>query len=883
MAINLVDQLKSLIPTFIIDGKDVSKTILVDVNENPVFLKGRAVLRTQEKKLDVYDENGALSQSLSLNDFDDSAILSAIAELNSTVSGHTSSIATLEEDVTGLGVEVSAAKVLAETNEEGLAAVKTTADSADSLSKANKTNLEALGSTVGSQEEAIANNTRDITSNTADISTKANTSDLNNLSDVVDTKADQSALNSVSTVANAADTLSKTNASAISTINSDITDIEDDLATTKGLANKASSDVNNLSVTVGDNSAQIVTNTKNIGDNATAIGTKANQSALDTVSSTATAADTLSKSNASAITGLSSAVDNNTAAIATKASQTELNTVKGTANAADSLSRSNEAKLAGKVSTDSDASVNSLHVKTGNYNSDDNFDLKVNGTNVLSATQSAIYAKKNIVFQGDNALIKGLANAVENKDAMNKQSVEALTNALGGRIDQIAAGAGDESDFITVDGFENLVTENGEDLLERLEELDGDTQCHIAFNTMRASRPAVNTSESRWVMYAFVDSSHPIWKFTPPDDVPLKDGLVTIEHTGDLGVSLRIVTESTILVKTMYYHFGTGNNGKRIDWQVWQPKRKGYEGFNKGQVLTDGDITWSVSSNVRTNMQRLRDAIPNGCTYIGWHSHTSSDNRYRIIAKGSSSDIEGTSGTFIIWRHGGTSSTAGIYINSAMSSAEGWARSYLGNANAWVTFGKQENRTTATRFEGVDKITIPFYEQPPELNLFAMASFNEDMLQLVAKDADGDYPSVGRYGVNWDGTWTRDEAYHTAFYRQESNTYIAFDYGSFKWRKFVAAKQHTFLGQQAVSSSISEFSERSQFPKEGSIYVEFGDLDTLPYEQITQPTIVHDNVAKTSTINFGAKRWGYIEGGGVPDNSGDYPEDGIDPIEEIEP
>jgi hypothetical protein len=508
--------------------------------------------------------------------------------------------------------------------------------------------------------------------------------------------------------------------------------------------------------------------------------------------------------------------------------------------------------------------------------------LSVNGTNVLSATQSALYAKKNIVFQNSNALIKGLGDATEDKDAMNKQSVVSLTNALSTRIDQIAAGAGDESDFVTVDGFAKMLTENGGNLLDRLNELDGDTQCHIAFNEIRAARPAVNTSANKWIMYEFVNANHAIWKFAPATGISLKDGLVSVEHTSDTGVSLRIVTESTILVKTIHYNFGTGSNGRRNDWQMWQPRVKGYEGFNKGQILTDADITWETSSNIRTNMQRLRDAIPNGCMFIGWHNHTSSDNRYRVIAKGSSSDIEGTTGTYMLWRHGGTSSTAGLYINSASTSAEGWTRAYVGSANAWVTFGKQENKSTATRFEGVDKITIPFYEDPPELNLYVIASFTDDLMQTKAIDDDGEYESVGRYGVQWDNTWTRDEAYHTAYYRQASNTYIAYDYAEFKWRKFTAAKQHTFIGQQAVASSVALFSARSQFPSENGVYVSLGNLDSLSYEQITQPTIVHDTASKTSTINFGAARWGYIEGGGVPDTSGDYPDDGYDPLPEIE-
>ena len=246
------------------------------------------------------------------------------------------------------------------------------------------------------------------------------------------------------------------------------------------------------------------------------------------------------------------------------------------------------------------------------------------------------------------------------------------------------------------------------------------------------------------------------------------------------------------------------------------------------------------------------------------------------------STIETTTGVCLIWKHGGDSSVGGIYINTASTDGVGWARIYISSSNGWAAFAKQDNRTVATRFEGVDKITVPFYEEPPELNLFVIASFTNDLLQTKVIDDDGEYLSVGRYGVNWDGTWTRDEAYHTCYYKQSSNTYIAFNYSTLKWNKFVAAKSHESIGLQAVSSLISEFSERSQFPHQGSIYTSFGNLDDLPYEQITQPTIVHDNTAKTSTINFGASRWGYIEGGGVPDTSGEHPEDGMDPIETIE-
>tara|TARA_A200000113_G_C8871903_1_gene357013 strand:+ start:2887 stop:5226 length:2340 start_codon:yes stop_codon:yes gene_type:complete len=778
MTINIADKLKSVIPDTIIDGKDASKTILVDTNENPIFMKNRAVLRTAEKKFDVHDDNGQLSFSIPLNDFDDTEILAAIASINA-------SIEALESDVAEAGTTANNAKSQAELNKEDIVTLTTTANAADTLSKSNQTNLNELSTTVGGNAAAISANAAGIENNTTAISSKTDQTDHDELVTAVGTKADQSSLDTVSATATAADTLSKTNQGDISSITATIGDIESEVLTTKQIAQKANEDVSSLGQTVGANTSQISANTSAIASNETAINSKASQTSLDAVSTTATAADTLSKSNASSITGLNSAVDNNTAAIATKASQTDLNAVSATASAADTLSKSNKT-----------------------------------------------------------------------------------------RIDQIAEGAGDDSDYVSVNGFDGL---NG--ITDLMASLDGDTQCNQFFNALRSARPVANNDAVQWVMWEYVGSNHDIWKFCPPD-ITAKDGLVTVVHKHNTACEISITTSTVILSKQLYFNIGGGDSGLRTDWQQWHPRIKGHAGFNDGQILQHDDISWDVSSNPRTNMQRVRDALPNNCTWIGWHNPNSS-NQYKLVFHGESTNIESTSGIVVIFKRAGASSTGGFYINSA-SGAEGWTRVYLGQANSWAAFSKQDNRSTKARFEGVDKVSLPYYEEPPELALFVIASFSDDLLQTKAIDDDGEYESVGRYGVQWDGTWTRDESYHTAYYRQASNTYIAYDYAEFKWRKFTAAKQHTFLGQQAVASSIALFSPRSQFPDGNGAYVNFGDLDTLAYEQITQPTIVHDTANKTSTINFGAARWGYIEGGGVPDTSGEYPDDGIDPIPEPE-
>ncbi|CAH9011760.1 hypothetical protein VP496E541_P0015 [Vibrio phage 496E54-1] len=757
-------------------------------------------------------------------------------------------------------------------NKGQLDTVDTKATAADTLSKSNQADLTNLGQTVGENTAQIGANTSAIAS-----------------------KADQAELATVKATANEADALSKTNKARLDTNDTTISDIEADITAVTNRVSSNETGIENLSTTVGGNVAAISSLNSTVG---TLSGE------IDAVSDVASQADTLAKSNQSAITGLNSAVDNNTNAIsanateianvkttantadtlsksnqatlATKASQEDLDTVAGVANAADSRSQFNEAKLEGKISTDSDAEVNSLVNVSGNYNSTDNFDLSVNGTNVLSATQSAIYAKKNMVFQGNNALIKGLSDAVEDEDAMNKQSVEVLTNALSTRIDNIAAGTGDESDFVTVDGFDKMLTENGVNLLDRLNELDGDSQCHIAFNEIRAARPLANPSQNRWVMYEFVDANNPIWKFAPKTGIPLKDGLVSVEHTSDVGVSLRIVTESTILVKTIHYNFGTGNNGRRNDWQVWQPKVKGWEGFNKGQILTDEDISWVTSSNLRTNMQRLRDAIPNGCIFIGWHNHKATDNKYKIIAKGNTDNIEGTAGTYILWKHGGPSSTTGFYINSASTEVEGWTRTYLGTVNAWVSFGKQDNRSTGTFFSGVESVTIPHNEDREDLKTLIVDT-TQNLSTTSLTDADGTYNSVGKYGVGWDGNWTQEWAYHNTYLNSITNVYIAFDYSVMQWRKFPVSKSHTQIDQPAVQSTIALLGGRGLFPADLSITVNLGDVEAVPHVN-AEVEEVYNHETKESTLTFGGgKMWGYVLGGGVPDSTPpEYP-DGIHP------
>ena len=367
-------------------------------------------------------------------------------------------------------------------------AAQSTADAADSLSKANQTAIGNLSTTVGDNTSGISTNAKAIgdlstkvdgvesTANAADTLSKSNKAELDGLPADVTPRvqsleenalqkdddgynANTKAIYGVKSIGQGFDgttarLLPHTNSMALRgsfgiykqdgsehwlDVNQDGVDAKD-----RPISNLASGQDNNTrAANIGDvkrlvgggSGLKPVDSTWDmLGYPVINIGTSTITTSAATVGQV-NAVEGKADTNASNLSNLSTTVGQQDAQIRTNTA--DIATVTTTANAADTLSKSNQAALADKISTDSEAQVNSLTNVSGNYNSTDNFDLRVNGTNVLSATQSALYPKKNIVFQSGSALIKGLNDAQDVKDAMNKQSVERLTDALDTRIDNI--------------------------------------------------------------------------------------------------------------------------------------------------------------------------------------------------------------------------------------------------------------------------------------------------------------------------------------------------------------------------------------------------------------------------------------------------------------
>ena len=260
-------------------------------------------LWTEHKRLDIYSDAGVKTSSVDLSEYDDTELKNLVTTVEN-----------MQEQLDTVAIEADAALTLATVNENDIVTMDTQVKANKSLSEANASNLEALSDTVQGNTTQITANTKAIETNISAIDSKADSSEITTINETLATKADKSAvssiqsdLSSLSVEVEANTTLSGENATEINSLGVEV-------ATTKGLADKAVSDVAALNVTVGENTAQVSKNTKNISDNTADIA-----------------------SNASAITGLTTAVDNNSSALADKADKSTVTdlTSKVTKNTTD--------------------------------------------------------------------------------------------------------------------------------------------------------------------------------------------------------------------------------------------------------------------------------------------------------------------------------------------------------------------------------------------------------------------------------------------------------------------------------------------------------------------------------------------------------------------
>ena len=353
MSIAVFDKFVNGIPTAVFDGKDVSMVLLVDPPAElpPFFLANKGVLDTASKTIKVYDETGnTVVHNFDIAGTDLTPINEAIASLDSRVGDNETNIGTLQSNVSTNATNIG-------TNTSNIGDLQGRATALESTTGKHTTDIQGLQGATGTNASDISALTLRVGQNETDIA-------------------------AVVITANAADTLSKANKERL-----------DNLPAPPSLEGyiKTGDDATLKSVSFGDNtkidtqpdlglvlqgdyiygkadsgyehffveSGNFNVKSKKIQkvNDGQAEDDAVNKRQLgvvegkaDAAQTTANAADSLSKSNQTAIGNLSTTVGNNTSGISTNAKDisdlsTKVDGVETTANAADTLSKTNKERL----------------------------------------------------------------------------------------------------------------------------------------------------------------------------------------------------------------------------------------------------------------------------------------------------------------------------------------------------------------------------------------------------------------------------------------------------------------------------------------------------------------------------------------------------------
>ena len=93
----------------------------------------------------------------------------------------------------------------------------------------------------------------------------------------------------------------------------------------------------------------------------------------------------------------------------------------------------------------------------------------------------------------------------------------------------------------------------------------------------------------------FMKSDHKFWDFMPSDIIN-KEGVLRVVHDSDTAAKIEVTTVNENFHKLINFNFGTGNSGKRNDWQRYKSRITGFNGFNTGQILTHNELNWEPTS-----------------------------------------------------------------------------------------------------------------------------------------------------------------------------------------------------------------------------------------------------------------------------------------------
>ncbi len=673
MSISVFDKFKNMIPTTVFDGGDVSMVILIDPPEIPsVFMKNKGVLNTTDKKIYIYGDDG----STVAHTFDIST--TDLGPINDEIAALKGRVGTNEGDIAQLKIDVPA-------NTAEIALVKTTANNADTLSKANAGLLENALLGDGSSFDAKSLPINNLSSGQDTDSNAANIGDVKRISTSgsglkpVDEAWDMlgyPVLNiGTSTISSSAATVAQVNA-------------------VDGKADTNVGAISNLSTTVGQHDTQIGANTSEIAG----------------VKTTAEAADTLSKANATRIDNLPPAPDLSgyaqllndvafhkitatdldfTGTGATSVIQHDHNIdvqIGGTKNVA---FKSNGMKILSNVDGDGHTlnHVGDVHFNNGkNIYGSDTGTLELrnlgaikrnNSTDANSVTLgngSNTYKSNGHIFQ-DNAgaemFFIGANVNVNNRVLQNVAKSESNANATNlGHIKELIAES-DGGGAIEFKKIKKAVTGSPTYYYHQ-----NDNHLYIEY-TGNGGTVALDTMR-------------------PGAEDQIED-MTVIHNTTDTACTIRLFFNGSSVTHTVpprsFLHGWT--NRVIGEWVVVKSKDPAYV-ISEQLVVKSTDLSWSTSSDPRTNTQRMIAAAPPLCTIIGRHASNGSEKE-KIVSVGDSSRVESQTSIFVVNKQANGHATG--VCTSEESSGKTWSRILDGKRGAWFTNDTANSRMASSEID----------------------------------------------------------------------------------------------------------------------------------------------------------------------------------------
>ncbi len=649
MAISVFGKFLNMIPSTIVDGADVSMVILVDPPEiPPVFMKNKGVLNTTEKTITILGDDGiTVAHTFDISTTDLGPINEEIAALKTRVGTNEGDIAQIKIDVTGNGASITA--LTGRVDELSDNALIRSGNDYDAKS-GTISNLSSGGDT-----DTKAANIGDVKR----ISTSG--SGLKPVDDTWDMLGYPVLNIGTSTISSSAATYGQ-------------------VSTVDGKVDANAGAISNLGDTVGQQDTQI----------------KANTSELVSVKSTADAADTLSKANATRIDNLPPAPDLSKYAELgasvnfDKITATDLDfsakggnasitndhniniTVDGNINAAFKSSGMRLLKpIDGNGQTQNN--LGDIHLNSGKkiYGSDTGAleirnigSIKRNNSNdndsVSLGSGSNTYKSNGHVFKdnsGNETFFIGNNVNVNNRVLQNVKKSESNADATNlGHIKELieASSGGGAIEFKDVKkgvtGSPTYYYHNGENHLYIEYAGDGGT---VALDTMRSG---------------------------VADQV---EDMTVIHNTTDTECTIRLFfngSSVTHAVPARSFLHGWANRTIG-EWVTVTSKDPSYV-ISEHLIVKSTDLSWALSSDPRTNTQRLIAAAPPVCTIIGRHSPSDS-TKEKIVSVGDSNRLESQISIFVINKQS-TGHATGI-CSSEENSGKTWSRILDGKRGAWFT------------------------------------------------------------------------------------------------------------------------------------------------------------------------------------------------------